>query len=97
MTVKSAASALSEIWTRTVERPGSLVKLTCQFACQESVAIWTDVPDISMQGRGPAHNSPRANSAATANEIAEAKIFKRNMTLNPLDTSPRRGLMVGRG
>ena len=53
ITVKSAASALSEIWTRTVARVGSLVKLTWRWACQERVAIWTDVPAISMQGRGP--------------------------------------------
>src|SRR5258708_34554260 len=34
-----------------------------------------------MQGRGPAENSPRANTAATASGTTEARILKRNMTL----------------
>src|SRR6267142_1852958 len=89
MTVKSAVSALSETWTRTVARPGSLVKPTWRFACQESVAIWTEAPDISMQGREPADNSPRANRATTASGMTEARIFKRNMTRYPLNTGPR--------
>ena len=53
------------------------------------MAIGTDVPDISMQGRGPANNSPRANRATTASGTTEAEIFKRNMTRYPLDTNPR--------
>lgn len=46
-----------------------------------AVASCTAVPDISMQGRGPGNNSPRANTAATASGTTEANIFKRNMTL----------------
>src|SRR5882762_3415235 len=90
MTVKSAASALSEIWTRTVARLGSLVKLTRRSACQDSVAIWTEAPAISMQGRGPVENSPRANTAATANGTTEARRLKRNMTL-PTQHKPATG------
>src|SRR4051812_2532258 len=81
MTVKSAASALSEIWTRTVARRGSWGKLTWRSACQDSVATWTEAPAISMQGRGPVENSPRAKTAATANGTTEARRLKRNMTL----------------
>src|SRR4051812_44003082 len=73
MTVKSAASALSKICPRRVARPGLLVKLTWRWACQDGAAIWPDVPDTSMQGRGPP-NSPRANTAATANGTTEARI-----------------------
>src|SRR5215204_4260396 len=91
ITVKSAASALSEIWTRTVAREGSLVKPTWRCACQESAAIWTDVPAISMQARGPVKNSPRANRATIASGTTEARIFKRNMTRYPLTLSPRQG------
>src|SRR6185295_19386716 len=91
ITVKSAASGLSEIWTRTVAREGSLVKLTWRCACQERVAIWTDVPAISMQARGPVRNSPRANRAAIASGKTEARIFKRNMTRYPLTISPGQG------
>src|SRR6266516_7224615 len=91
ITVKSAASASSEIWTRTVAWEGSLVKATWRCACQDSAAIWTDVPAISMQARGPAKNSPRANRAAIASGTTEARIFKRNMTRYPLTISPRQG------
>src|SRR6185295_12500145 len=91
ITVRSAASALSEIWTRTVAWEGSLVKPTCRCACQERAAIWTGVPAISMQARGPAKNSPRANKATIASGTTEARIFKRNMIRDPLSTSPRRG------
>src|SRR4051812_23921278 len=91
MTVKSAASALSEIWTRTVARLGSWVKLTWRSACQDSVAIWTEAPAISMQGRGPVENSPRANTAATANGTTEARRLKRNMTQYSPDTAPGHG------
>ena len=100
ITVKSAASALSEICTRTVAREGSLVKLTWRCACQERVAIWTDVPAISMQGRGPVKNSPRANRAAIASGTTEARIFKRNMTRYPLSHKPATGglwLAEGKG
>ena len=55
------------------------------------MAIWTDVPDISMQGRGPGNNSPRANTAATASGTTEARIFKRNMTRYSLKPGPRGG------
>ena len=91
ITVKSAASALSEIWTRTVAWEGSLVKPTCRCACQERAAIWTDVPAISMQALGPAKNSPRANRATIASGTTEARIFKRNMTRYSLTISPRQG------
>src|SRR6267142_1986768 len=91
ITVKSAASASSEIWTRTVAWEGSLVKPTWWCACQERAAIWTDVPAISMQALGPVKNSPRANRAAIASGITEARIFKRNMTRYPLTISPRQG------
>src|SRR6266545_575847 len=80
MTVKSAASALSDIRTRTVARRISLVKLTWRSACQDSAAIWTEAPATSMQGRGPVENSPRANRATTASGTTEARILKRNMT-----------------
>src|SRR5437879_4849190 len=89
ITVRSAASALSEIWTRTVAWEGSLVKPTCRCACHERAAIWTGVPAISMQARGPAKNSPRANKATIASGTTEARIFKRNMIRDPLSTSPR--------
>src|SRR6478736_2628804 len=88
MTVKSAASALSEICTRTVASLGSLVKLTWRSACQDRAAIWSEAPPTSMQGRGP-KNSPRANTAATANGTTEARILKRNMTLLASRTSRR--------
>ena len=91
ITVKSAASALSEICTRTVAREGSLVKLTWRSACQERAAIWTDVPAISMQALGPVKNSLRANRATIASGTTEARIFKRNMTRYSLAISPRHG------
>src|SRR5438128_5689064 len=100
ITVKSAASALSEIWTRTVAREGSLVKPTWRCACQDRAAIWTDVPAISMQARGPVKNSPRANRAAIASGTTEARIFKRNMIRYPQGISPRQGglwLAEGKG
>src|SRR5438045_2118640 len=93
MTVKSAASALSEICTRTVARPGSLVKLTWRSACQESAAICSEAPPTSMQGRGPVENSPRANTAATANGTTEPRILKRNMTL-PAHKPAKAGLWL---
>src|SRR5688572_3234917 len=97
MTVKSAASALSEIWTRTVARPGSLVKLTWRSACQDSAAIWTEAPATSMQGRGPVENSPRANTATKANGTTEARTLKRNMTL-PTERKPATaGLWLAEG
>src|SRR3954453_1938061 len=89
MTGKSAASALSEICTRTLARPGSLVKLTWRSACQDRVAICTDMPATSMQGRGPVENSPRANRAATASGTTEASKLKRNMTLPASRPGPR--------
>src|SRR6185503_3468546 len=88
ITGKSAASALSAIWTRTVAREGSLVKPTWRCACQERGAIWTEAPAISMQARGPVKNSPRANRATIASGTTEARIFKRNMTRYPLTISP---------
>src|SRR6185312_15753199 len=60
-------------------------------ACQERAAIWTDVPAISMQARGPVKNSPRANKATIASGTTEARIFKRNMTRYPPPISPRQG------
>src|SRR6185295_15419798 len=92
ITVKSAASALSEICTRTVAREGSLVKLTWRSACQERAAIWTDVPAISMQALGPVKNSLCANRATIASGTTEARIFKRNMTRYPLTISQRHGV-----
>ncbi len=97
ITVKSAASALSEIWTRTVAREISLVKLTWRCARQERVAIWTDVSAISMQARGPVKNSPRANRAAIASGTAEARIFKRNMIRYPPTTGRNGGLWLADG
>src|SRR5258707_7260964 len=98
MTAKSAASALSEIWTRTVARLGSLVKLTWRSACQDSVAIWTEAPAISMQGRGPVENSPRANMAATASGTTEASRLKRkNMTLPTQHKPATGGLWLAEG
>jgi hypothetical protein len=51
--------------------------------------IWTDAPPIAMQGREPIENSPRANTAATINGTAEAKILKRNM-IRPLADKPEK-------
>src|SRR5580692_3573272 len=76
-TAKSAASALSAIWTRTVAAAGSSVKATCRSACHGIEVIWTDASPAAMQGCGPGTNSPRANTAATINGTAEARILKR--------------------
>src|SRR5436190_4231856 len=93
ITVRSAASAASVIWTRTVARLASLVKLTWRSACQESAAICSDAPDISMQGRGLPANSPRANRAATASGTTDARRLKRNMAL-PAHKPAKAGLWL---
>src|SRR5487761_1905915 len=88
-TTKSAASALSEIWTRTVAAAGSSVKATWRSTCQGTSEIWTEVSDIAMQGCGPGNSPPRANTAATISGTAEARILKRNMTRHSLFPGPR--------
>ena len=94
-TAKSAASALSDICTRTVASAGSSVKATCRSACQGIEVICTDASPIATQGCGPGNNPPRANTAATINGTAEARILKRNMIRYSLDPSPiRRGLWL---
>jgi hypothetical protein len=49
-----------------------------------------------MQGRELIENSPPANTAATINGTAEARILKRNMIRPPADKPGKTpGLMVG--
>src|ERR1700686_5725186 len=96
-TAKSAASALSDIWTRTVASAGSSVKATWRSAFQGIEVIWTDASPIATQGCGPGNNSPRANIAATINGTAEARILKRSMMLSLADKPrERRGLWLGK-
>jgi len=66
------------------------VKLTRSWACQGKDVIWTDAPPIAMQGRELVENSPRANTAATINGSAEARILKRNMIRPPNDKPAKR-------
>src|SRR5664279_4925345 len=95
-TAKSAASALSEICTRTVAAFGLSVKLTCRSACQGTEAISTEASPMATQGCGPDDHPPRANTATMTNGTTEARIFKRNMIRHPLDRGPQNaGLMVG--
>src|ERR1700722_11027705 len=95
-TAKSAASALSNICTRTVAAAGSSVKLTCRSACQGTEAICSDASPTAKQGRGPGDHPPPANAAAMPNGTTEARILKRNMNRHPFDQGPRHaGLMVG--
>ena len=59
-----------------------------RLACQGSEASWTEPSPIAMQGRAPGRKSPRANTAATSNGTAEARIFKRNMIRTRSPISP---------
>src|SRR6516225_12477162 len=80
-TAKSAASASSVIWTRTVARDRSSVKATWTPAFQNRDVSSTEVSPRAMQGFETDPISPRANTAAANRGTTEARILKRNMTL----------------
>src|SRR5690349_8374471 len=79
ITAKSAASARSMTWTRTVAFAGLLVKLTRRLDCQGREVSCTEVSATAMQGRVSANSPSRARKAATARGTTEARIRKRNM------------------
>src|SRR5664279_4417067 len=86
-TAKSAASALSNICTRTVAAFGLSVKLTCRSACQGTEAISTEASPMATQGCGPDDHPPRANTATMTNGTTEARILQTQHDTPP--TRPR--------